>query len=111
MIATARRQTEGSLIYIIDKADLYLRVRDGLRQVMVRTWTPKYDHVDLTLEQLFPKWGAGPPGGYRANGEGGGGGGSMGNKFLKIHLFVNLSFLLMLMLITFLSNLLFYFRN
>lgn len=36
MIATARRQAEGSLIYIIDKADLYLRVRNGLRQVMVR---------------------------------------------------------------------------
>lgn len=35
MIATARRQPEGSLIYIIDKADLYLRVRNGLRQVMV----------------------------------------------------------------------------
>lgn len=36
MIATGRRQAEGSLIYIIDKADLYLRVRDGLRQVMVQ---------------------------------------------------------------------------
>lgn len=36
MIATARRQAEGSLIYIIDKADLYLRVRDGVRQVMVQ---------------------------------------------------------------------------
>lgn len=35
MIATARRQEEGSLIYIIDRADLYLRVRDGVRQVMV----------------------------------------------------------------------------
>lgn len=39
MIATARRQGEGSLIYIIDKADLYLRVRDGLRQVMVQSFT------------------------------------------------------------------------
>lgn len=35
MIATARRQPEGSLIYVVDKADLYLRVRYGLRQVMV----------------------------------------------------------------------------
>lgn len=35
MIATARRQPEGTLIYVIDKADLYLRVRYGLRQVMV----------------------------------------------------------------------------
>lgn len=36
MIATARRQAEGSLIYVIDRADLYLRVGNGLRQVMVR---------------------------------------------------------------------------
>lgn len=35
-MASARRQAEGSLIYIIDKSDLYLRVRDGLRQVMVQ---------------------------------------------------------------------------
>lgn len=35
MIATARHQPEGSLIYIVDKGDLYLRVRYGLRQVMV----------------------------------------------------------------------------
>ena len=36
MIASARRQEEGSLIYIIDKSDLYLRVRDGLCQVKVQ---------------------------------------------------------------------------
>ena len=35
MLAQARRQEEGSLIYCLDKADLYLRVRHGLRQVMV----------------------------------------------------------------------------
>lgn len=35
MIATARRQTEGALIYVLDRNDLYLRVRDGVRQVMV----------------------------------------------------------------------------
>ena len=35
MLAQARRQEEGSLIFILDKADLYLRVRHGLRQVMV----------------------------------------------------------------------------
>jgi len=39
MIATARRQEEGSLVYILDRADLYLRVRDGLRQVMVESST------------------------------------------------------------------------
>lgn len=36
MVATARRQAEGSLIYVMDRADLYLRVGNGLRQVMVR---------------------------------------------------------------------------
>lgn len=41
MIATARRQEEGSLIYVIDRADLYLRVRDGLRQVMVQYLFPQ----------------------------------------------------------------------
>ncbi len=35
MMATARRQTEGALIYILDSNDLYLRVRDGVKQVMV----------------------------------------------------------------------------
>lgn len=35
MMATARRQTEGALIYILDRNDLYLRVRDGVKQVMV----------------------------------------------------------------------------
>uniref|UniRef100_A0A3Q3K2V9 Collagenase NC10/endostatin domain-containing protein n=1 Tax=Monopterus albus TaxID=43700 RepID=A0A3Q3K2V9_MONAL len=32
MTATARIQPEGSLVYIIDQTDLYLRVRDGVRQ-------------------------------------------------------------------------------
>lgn len=36
MIASARRQTEGALIYVLDRNDLYLRVRDGVRQVMVQ---------------------------------------------------------------------------
>jgi len=35
MTATARRQPEGSLVYIIDQTDLYLRVREGVRQVQV----------------------------------------------------------------------------
>ncbi|KAF3857459.1 hypothetical protein F7725_009318 [Dissostichus mawsoni] len=33
MTATARRQPEGSLVYIIEQTDLYLRVRGGIRQV------------------------------------------------------------------------------
>lgn len=37
MTATARRQPEGSLVYILDQTDLYLRVRDGIRQVQVRS--------------------------------------------------------------------------
>lgn len=35
MTATARRHPEGSLVYVIDQTDLYLRVRDGVRQVYV----------------------------------------------------------------------------
>uniref|UniRef100_A0A3B5A6L9 Collagenase NC10/endostatin domain-containing protein n=1 Tax=Stegastes partitus TaxID=144197 RepID=A0A3B5A6L9_9TELE len=34
MAATARRQPEGSLVYVIEQTDLYLRVRDGVRQVL-----------------------------------------------------------------------------
>lgn len=51
MTATARRQPEGSLVYIIDQTDLYLRVRDGVRQVHVRyppfllTINPQGRHV------------------------------------------------------------------
>uniref|UniRef100_A0A3Q3KS78 Collagenase NC10/endostatin domain-containing protein n=1 Tax=Monopterus albus TaxID=43700 RepID=A0A3Q3KS78_MONAL len=42
MFATAKHQPEGSLIYIIDKADLYLRVHNGLRQVMVQQFTHEF---------------------------------------------------------------------
>lgn len=58
MIATARRQPEGSLIYVIDKADLYLRVRYGLRQVMVvmhfllKQWCMKVS--DLKVSSFSP---------------------------------------------------------
>lgn len=38
MIATARRQSEGTLIYIVDKTDLYIRVRDGFKQVLVQSY-------------------------------------------------------------------------
>lgn len=36
MAATARRHPEGSLVYVIDQTDLYLRVREGVRQVYVK---------------------------------------------------------------------------
>lgn len=35
MLATARRQQEGTLIFIEDRADLYIRVREGIRQVVL----------------------------------------------------------------------------
>lgn len=35
MATTARRQPEGSLVYVTDQTDLYVRVRDGVRQVQV----------------------------------------------------------------------------
>ena len=38
MIATARRQSEGTLIYIVDKTDLYIRVRNGFKQVLVQSY-------------------------------------------------------------------------
>lgn len=38
MTATARQHPEGSLVYIIDQTDLYLRVRDGVRQVHVKAF-------------------------------------------------------------------------
>ena len=42
MTATARRHPEGSLVYVLDQTDLYLRVRDGVRQVQV--------NIDLNRE-------------------------------------------------------------
>lgn len=54
MIATARRQTEGSLIYIIDKADLYLRVRDGLRQVMLGEYSPFFRELENEVAEVQP---------------------------------------------------------
>lgn len=40
MRATARGQPEGSLVYVIDQTDLYLRVRDGVRQVQLGSYIP-----------------------------------------------------------------------
>lgn len=40
MTATARRQPEGSLVYILEQTDLYLRVQDGVRQVQLGTYIP-----------------------------------------------------------------------
>lgn len=42
MMATARRQTEGTLVYVIDKSDLYIRVREGFRQVLLGNYSPFY---------------------------------------------------------------------
>lgn len=54
MLATARRQTEGSLIYIIDRADLYLRVRDGLRQVMLGEYNPFFRDLENEVAEAQP---------------------------------------------------------
>ncbi|XP_056144842.1 collagen type XVIII alpha 1 chain a [Lampris incognitus] len=54
MIATARRQAEGSLIYIMDKADLYLRVRGGVRQVMLGEYNPFYRDQDNEVAEVQP---------------------------------------------------------
>uniref|UniRef100_A0A3P9CGE2 Collagen alpha-1(XVIII) chain n=1 Tax=Maylandia zebra TaxID=106582 RepID=A0A3P9CGE2_9CICH len=54
MIATARRQEEGSLIYIIDRADLYLRVRDGVRQVMLGEYNPFFRDLENEVAEVQP---------------------------------------------------------
>lgn len=57
LLATAPGQPEGTLIYIVDKSDLYIRVRDGIRQVMVRVSKIKLwcDFFSFTykVEQYF----------------------------------------------------------
>uniref|UniRef100_A0A3Q0QVJ8 Collagen alpha-1(XVIII) chain n=1 Tax=Amphilophus citrinellus TaxID=61819 RepID=A0A3Q0QVJ8_AMPCI len=54
MIATARREEEGSLIYIIDRADLYLRVRNGLRQVMLGEYSPFFRDLENEVAGVQP---------------------------------------------------------
>lgn len=57
MLATANRQPEGALIYIMDKSDLYVRVRDGVRQVMVRFFglseITRLQFIRMNTEQHF----------------------------------------------------------
>ncbi|CAB1426641.1 unnamed protein product [Pleuronectes platessa] len=54
MIASARRQEEGSLIYILDRSDLYLRVRDGLRQVMLGDYRPFFRDLENEVAEVQP---------------------------------------------------------
>lgn len=54
MMNTARRQPEGSLIYILDKADLYLRVRDGLRQVLLGEYNPFFRDLENEVAEVHP---------------------------------------------------------
>uniref|UniRef100_A0A4W5N2M0 Uncharacterized protein n=1 Tax=Hucho hucho TaxID=62062 RepID=A0A4W5N2M0_9TELE len=35
MTATARRQAEGTLVYLVDQTDFYIRVRDGFRKIQL----------------------------------------------------------------------------
>lgn len=54
MIATARRQSEGTLIYIVDKTDLYIRVRDGFKQVLLGDYSPFYRDLDNEVAAVQP---------------------------------------------------------
>lgn len=54
MIATARRQSEGTLIYIVDKTDLYIRVRNGFRQIMLSDYSPFYRDLDNEVAAVQP---------------------------------------------------------
>ncbi|KAK1165527.1 hypothetical protein AOXY_G14088 [Acipenser oxyrinchus oxyrinchus] len=40
MVTTARGLPEGTMIFVLDKADIYIRVRDGFRQVLLGDYTP-----------------------------------------------------------------------
>uniref|UniRef100_A0A3Q4H7K7 Collagenase NC10/endostatin domain-containing protein n=1 Tax=Neolamprologus brichardi TaxID=32507 RepID=A0A3Q4H7K7_NEOBR len=52
MTATARRQPEGSLVYILDQTDLYLRVRDGVQYIFT-SWhvSPQLHLIALNSPQ------------------------------------------------------------
>lgn len=52
MTATARRYPEGALVYVIDQTDLYLRVRDGVRQVHVGTLSDSSFSIEMKLHFL-----------------------------------------------------------
>lgn len=54
MIATARRQAEGILIYVIDRAELYLRVGNGLRQVMLGAYSPFFRDLENEVAEVQP---------------------------------------------------------
>ncbi|KAG7268226.1 hypothetical protein CRUP_010689 [Coryphaenoides rupestris] len=53
MRSTARRQAEGTLVYVLDQTDLYLRVRDGVRQVQ---WSlrPLFTTLQITTGAQGP---------------------------------------------------------
>lgn len=56
MAATARRHPEGSLVYVIDQTDLYLRVREGVRQVYVKKhqlFILKFAASQVFFKQIF----------------------------------------------------------
>lgn len=54
MAATARRQPEGSLVYVIDQTDLYVRVRDGVRQVQLGNYIPLPSESGVAVEASRP---------------------------------------------------------
>lgn len=51
MLATAQRQPEGAFFYLMDTNDLYVRVRDGVKKVLV--WSTKYTHPYTTNKAAF----------------------------------------------------------
>uniref|UniRef100_A0A4W6DM82 Collagenase NC10/endostatin domain-containing protein n=1 Tax=Lates calcarifer TaxID=8187 RepID=A0A4W6DM82_LATCA len=55
MTATARRQPEGSLVYIIDQTDLYLRVRDGAAFKLKLYLISSQENIMLPGMFVFPQ--------------------------------------------------------
>lgn len=53
MVATARHYPEGALMYLIEQTDLYLRVRNGVRQVNVSTPSLPLSWLTLSLSVLL----------------------------------------------------------
>lgn len=54
MMTDSRRQTEGTLIYIVDTTDLYIRVREGFRQVLLGDYSPFYRDLDNEVAAVQP---------------------------------------------------------
>ncbi|XP_026861492.2 collagen type XVIII alpha 1 chain a isoform X1 [Electrophorus electricus] len=54
ILTASSRQPEGSLIYVVENSELYIRVRDGLRQVTLGVYKPFYRDLDNEVAAVQP---------------------------------------------------------